>query len=132
MSYPFEHYRDKDGRERVERRVGDHRCDFCLARIDYATVWTYPCAPMPIVGSTGRVIDASDDEWAVCPDCHELIQASRIGTLIERCVTLQPVHEPPSEIAYYPPLALRRRWMRENVLRFLDARLGPPRQGASW
>jgi hypothetical protein len=131
MSYPFEHY-EEDGKPHVTRREGDHRCDFCLALIDYATVWTYPCAPMPIVGPAGRVIQATDDDWAVCPDCHALIQGSKIGALVERAVTQQPINEPPNTLIRYGPVPMRRRWMRENVLRFMDARTGPPWNGPPW
>lgn len=118
------------GKLYAHRRDGQYRCDFCLVRIDLATVWTYPAVDMPIAGPPSRPFEASEDDWAVCPECHELLAASKIGPLVERIVKLQPINEPETAVRYYPPVSLRRRYARENVLRFLDARKAPPYQGA--
>lgn len=121
--YPYVHYTE-GGRQYVRRR-GQPVCDFCLA--PWHDEWTYPAAPMPIVG--GPVIGGSDDDFAVCEECHRLLQASRIGELVERIVTMQPINEPPNEWRTYKPKPIARRAARENVLRFLDARKAPPYRG---
>lgn len=122
--------RGPDGQ--VFRKDGQEVCDFCLAP---GPTWEFPAAPMPVHGHF--VIGASVDEWAACDTCKELIVASKLGALIEHCVSTQrelwPTGTPgtlPSGargVVAHPPLPLHRRQMRENLLRFLDARTGPPR-----
>jgi hypothetical protein len=121
---PFIHYTDEQGRHRVKRRDGIV-CDFCLKP---EPEWTYPADDMPIVESRPGLglIQGSIDEWAVCEDCHGLLQRSAVGEPVERMVSKQPVHDPPGPTTYYPPVSLRRRAARTNVLRFLDARRGQP------
>lgn len=101
-------------------------CDFCLGS---DPVWEYPAAPMEIVG--GSLIDRSDDEFAACEACHELLEAHRIGPLVERIVAAHRELVRRGQVAQgwvAPPLPIHRRETRENVLRFMDARLGPPRR----
>lgn len=108
---------------------GQERCDFCLM-LRPEPSWTYPTAPMELESPTRNpiqaVFDGTDDDWLVCQACHELVQSSGIGALVERIVNLQPMHRPADEAVYYPPVPLRRRAARQNVLRFMDARRGPP------
>lgn len=120
--YPFEHYVE-GGHQHVRR--ARPVCDFCL--VPWEDAWTYPAVEMPIVGHA--LINASNDDWAVCDECHRLLQGSRIGELVERIVTMQPIHEPPNEWRRYRPTPIARRVARENVLRFLDARKAPPYRG---
>lgn len=125
----YEIYVDEQGRRRARPRDHAIRCDFCLATLAVPDCWTYPAAPMEIVGPEGRPYQASDDDWAACQTCHELIAGSRIGELVERMVAEHPRNFPETEARVYPPVSLRRRWARENLLRFMDARTGPPHHG---
>jgi hypothetical protein len=120
--FPYRFYRER-GRQYVTR--DQPVCDFCLA--PWQEAWTYPAAEMPIVG--GAIIGGSDDDWAVCDECHRLLAASRIGELVERMVEFQPINAPDNEWRHYGPKALHRRYARENVMRFLDARRAPPYRG---
>jgi hypothetical protein len=120
--FPFRLYRES-GRQYLTRDTPV--CDFCLT--PWEDAWTYPAAEMPIVG--GAIIEGTDDDWAVCDDCHRLLQRTAIGELVERMVKLQPINEPPNEWRRYKPLPIARRLARENVLRFLDARRGLPYRG---
>jgi hypothetical protein len=117
----YERYVDKDGKRRVRRRKGDEVCDFCLKP---HPTWSYPAAPMEIVGH--HAMSGSDDEWAACDECHALIEAHNLGGLVERVVAMQPVHRPADDVIYYPPVPVARRKARQNLLRFMDARTGPP------
>jgi hypothetical protein len=128
MSEPtrqYEYYVE-DGKQRVRLADGREVCDFCLAP---DPPWSYPQAPMPIVGHA--VITHSDDDWGACDGCHELIQRGTIGKLVRRAVEEQRRHVPegtrlPDGIVRYPSLSQSLMLMRENVLRFMDARNGPP------
>jgi hypothetical protein len=96
-------------------------CDFCL----HPDVrWEYPATRMPVVGHA--LITHSEDEWGACDECKNLIEAHKLGPLVERCVKGQQEADFPAEYTT-PPLAIMRRQMRENLLRFMDARTGPPR-----
>lgn len=114
-------------------RVGEPRCDFCLTR---PVRWTYPAAPMEVVGAP--VITDSDDDFAACDACHELIEAKRIGPMVERMVHIQRENLPAGSTAgttrqgdelvvRWPPVPIHRRKARRNLLRFFDARTGPAR-----
>lgn len=101
-------------------------CDFCLGP---EPVWEYPAAEMEIVG--GSLIDRSDDEWAACEGCHALLEAHKIGPLVERIVAKHREMKRRGDVApgwVEPPLPIHRRLTRQNVLRFMDARTGPPRR----
>jgi hypothetical protein len=95
-------------------------CDFCLSP---DVVWEFPCAPLQLVGHP--LFQWSDDEWAACDGCKELVEAGRIGPLMERMLKGQQA----TENARYPmkPIPIWRRETRENVRRFMDSRLGPAR-----
>jgi hypothetical protein len=120
--WPYRFYREH-GQQYVTR--DKPVCDFCLT--PWADEWTYPAAEMPIVGAP--IIDGTDDDWAVCDKCHELLKNTKIGELVERMVELQPTNDPPNEWRRYPPKPLHRRLARENVMRFLDARKAAPYRG---
>jgi hypothetical protein len=94
-------------------------CDFCLGP---DPTWEFPAARMPIKGHP--LIDQSDDEWGACDECKALIEAHKLGPLVERCVEGQLAMEIPANFAKLSP-ALLRRTLRENLLRFMDARRGP-------
>jgi hypothetical protein len=117
-----------DAHGRAYRLDGLVVCDFCLGP---GPTWEFPAAPMPIVGHA--TIGASDDEWAACDECAALVTASRLGELVERCVQRQRelyptgTPGPGGTIVQHKPLPLARRDFRANLLRFLDARTGPPR-----
>lgn len=124
-SYQYERY-TKGGKWRVRFADGREVCDFCLTP---NPTWSYPTAPMPIQGHP--VITASDDDWGVCNRCHELIKAGNIGALVRHAVDTQRQQVPPGTmladgLVTYPSLGASYALMRENVLRFMDARNGPP------
>jgi hypothetical protein len=100
-------------------------CDFCLAP---DPPWTYPAAPMEL---DSAIFDASVDDFAVCDDCHQLIAAGDVAGLTLRIVQLQQVHVPPGTVidgglVTYPPQLIALERAKFNVLRFMDARTGPP------
>lgn len=98
-------------------------CDFCLA---LNPTWEYPAAPMPIQGH--HTIDRSEDEFAACDECHRMIEQKSVGALVERMVTEQRRHLTESgTAALFKPVPIHRRESREILLRFFDARTGPPR-----
>jgi hypothetical protein len=122
-THQYEHY-TKDGKHRVRFADGREVCDFCLTP---DPTWSYPTAPMPIAGHP--VIGASD--WGVCDKCHELLKAGNIGALVRHAVAEQRRQVPPGTVladglVTYPPIGTAYAVMRENVLRFMDARNGPP------
>lgn len=114
--------RDAEGKLRATRIDGVEVCDFCLAP---EPKWEYPAADMEVVSS---IIDRSDDPWGACEECHRLLEASDIDGLIARMVREQPIHYPPSSLLSYPEPEQARLICRRNVLRFMDARSGPPRE----
>lgn len=128
----YKTYRDEDGQLHAYL-PGGPACDFCLTPFaDVREAWTYPAAPMPVVGHP--VITDSPDDWAACEICHKLIEAKRLGALVEWALAQQERMAPEGTIkgdhvVTYPPMAIRRRRFRENLLRFFDARTGPPYQG---
>lgn len=107
------------GREIITPR-GEPMCDFCLLR---GPTWEYPATLMPLKGHP--LVDATDDEWGACDECHDLIEAKRIGPLVERCVNGHI--EAATAGVRVPPTPILRRELREKLLRFFDARTGPPR-----
>jgi hypothetical protein len=96
-------------------------CDFCLSP---DVKWEYPATRMPLVGHP--LINESTGEWAACDGCKELIDAHKLGPLVERSIRGQQEAARPDN-AYTKPLPIWRRELRENLLRFMDARTGPPR-----
>lgn len=118
----FERAVADDGSARMLRTDGVEVCDFCLTP---NPTWEYPAAPMEIVGHP--LINRSDDEWGACDDCHRLIEAHKIGALVERLVKVQGEHQIGPGVSL-KPLPVARREARHNILRFMDARLGPARE----
>jgi hypothetical protein len=100
-------------------------CDFCLSP---NVRWSYPAAPMPVASA---IIDATDDDWAVCAGCSALIDAGDIIGLADRVVREQPLNVPPGSmsdggVVVYPHPSVSRRMAMENIVRFMAARRGPP------
>lgn len=110
---------EKDGKTYLTAR--EEVCDFCLAS---DPTWEYPATDMPVKGHP--LIDESTGEWAACDECHALIEAKKLGALVERCAQAQLGAETPADV-HAPPLPILRRQLRENMLRFFDARTGPAR-----
>lgn len=101
-------------------------CDFCLSP---RPRWSYPTAPMEIVG--GPIYTASQDDFAVCEDCHRLLAAGDILGLTERIIRWQPRYVPAGSVrdggvVIYPHESARRASAMANILRFMDARRGLP------
>lgn len=124
---------DKEGRSYIhylgdqgEHRVMGHDevCDFCCVQ---PPTWEYPAAEMEIVGHPE--MDASDDEWGACDDCHALIEAHKPDELIALVVKRQRRQIYEMRVAGHdvmlPPGMDAS--VRQNVLRFFDARTGRPR-----
>lgn len=100
----------------------DPVCDFCLLP---QPEWEFPAAPLQLVGHP--LVDWSDDEWAACTACKELVEAGKIGELVERSIKGHTEAQRPGYVVT-KPLAIWRRETRENMRRFMDARTGPPRE----
>jgi hypothetical protein len=96
-------------------------CDFCLVT---RPTWEYPAERMPLLGHP--LVDESEGEWAACDECHALIDAHKLQELIDRCIKAQIEAETPGYVVS-PALYIMRRKLRENLLRFFDARTGPAR-----
>lgn len=121
--------RGADGR--AFRMDGQVVCDFCLTP---DPTWRFPAAPMSLHGHA--FVGLSDDDFAACDECKEMIVASKIGPLVERCVALHRARYPEGTpgslpgmgmgVVRQPALPIHRQQMRKNILRFLDARKGPP------
>lgn len=113
---------DDDGRHRVG--PVDAVCDFCCSN---PPSWEYPAARMEIIGHPA--IDASDDEWAACGVCHGFLEAHDLEALIEFIVATQrrvmAIRRAEGMDMVEPPKFTEA--VRRNVLRFMDARTGPPR-----
>lgn len=66
------------------------RCDLCNIQIE-GNCWTYATpntAPDPDT-AVGPLYWAEDEEWAVCEDCHQLIQEKNWPQLFWRSVEQQ-------------------------------------------
>jgi hypothetical protein len=113
-------YEDASGRRHAILKGGRIICDFCLAP---NPPWTYPAGHVHIVGH--RAITDSDDPWAACDTCHDLIEAENHVELVEHMLRGQKHHSPPDARRIYPPDLILRLTLRENVMRFLAARTGP-------
>jgi hypothetical protein len=101
----------------------DPVCDFCCLG---APAWTYPAARMEIVGHP--VMTASRDDWACCEQCHAFIEAHDLDGLFEYIKKMfrRSLYEQrlAGKEMYEPGEVWEN--ARQNVLRFFDARLGPP------
>lgn len=96
-------------------------CDFCLSP---DVTWEFPATRMPLQGHP--LIDVSEGAWAACDDCRRLVESTQIGALVERSIKGQEQAETPGYVEMQNVYKLRRQ-LRENILRFLDARTGPAR-----
>lgn len=100
-------------------------CDFCLGPDPR---WAYPAAPMWL---THPIFTRSEDDFAVCQPCHELLERGDILGLTDRILVEQPRHVPGGTIrdggvVTWPHPSVRRTQALANILRFMDARKGPP------
>lgn len=125
-THEFVRYIGPDGESRVDFADGREVCDFCLTP---DPPWEYPAAPMPITGH--YLISRSDDSFGLCDTCHQLVQIGNIGRLVRWICEEQKRQMPagtllPDGFVAYPSLSIMLVQVRENVLRFLDARSGPP------
>lgn len=106
-----------------EPAPGQHVCDFCLTP---GPSWIYPCGPVTLMTPDPDGIDASDDPWAVCDRCKELIEAGHYESLISHCADTQGrLQVAPGFVTL--PRRERVRILRHNVREFMRARQGDPR-----
>lgn len=80
-------YDGPDGKRRVERRKP--LCDFCM---DDNVEWGFACTDEE-VDLYSEIAQKSDDDWAACDTCKELIVADRWLELAERSVAGQVAME---------------------------------------
>lgn len=111
----------RDGRLELDIAPGQAVCDFCTHP---EPKWEYPCGPVAIVGND--LMDASDDEWAACDRCHELIEAGDPMALVQHAVKAQR-DQPLAPGWIQPPVKLQIEGMIHNVMAFMKARKGPAR-----
>jgi hypothetical protein len=111
-----------DGSVDLEVAPGQKVCDFCL---DPNPTWEYECGVVAIVGNPN--IHASDDEWAACTTCRDLIEAGSIPGLVRRMVDGQTARVREADIMDLPPRRVQVQNARTNVLAFLRAKRGGPR-----
>lgn len=116
----------------VDERGGRHLvrdnpiCDFCLAE---NPTWSYPASPMNI--ELRGAIDATQDDWAACDRCHELLERKDWRTLAVHCLETQAKRFKDGE-KIMPILnnpTLRTKALARLVVHFLDFeehRTGPP------
>lgn len=81
-------------------------------------------------------INASDDAWAACDKCHDLIEDGDIQRLVRWSVKTQRRLDPPNVVrdgyrSVYPPLHVHQRTQMAIVLEFMRARTGPAYRVAS-
>lgn len=118
MSDPrYRFYRDAEGRQRAARTNDEWVCDFCLSP---DPLWDYPAAEMEVLSS---ICNRSDDEWGACQKCHEYLQAGDIEGLV--CWSVEQQRRLSAEYDM-PPRTVHLAMQRYNILRFMDARTGPP------
>jgi len=113
-------YVSPTGARRVMLKGAQIVCDFCMAP---EAPWVYPCGNMPIMGH--RMITHSDDPWGACDECHNFIEADQYDMLVEHMIKKQKEHRPPDNATVYPPEDLMRVFLRQNVINFRKARIGP-------
>lgn len=106
---------------------GQHVCDFCLSP---NPTWEYPCGYVELmVPIPGEGIDSSNDPWAACERCHELIEAGYYDTLVSHCADTQGKLQ--LAPGFFPlPRRERVKILRHNVREFKRARQGDPRRYA--
>lgn len=102
-------------------------CDFCLGP-DVA--WDYPTAPITDTQHPVFTVLAGDG-FAACESCHRALVLGDYEGLVWRIAAYQPVHVPEGTVVeggvvVYGPLEVQLTKARFAVLRFLEARTGPP------
>lgn len=106
-----------------ERRTSrfQEMCDFCTQR--GALPWTYPCGLVDLRAQMNPLMTHSNDDWAACERCHELIEAGDIEGLIARMLekTLGEAITDMSKLT----LVIVRGEIRKHLARFTAARTGP-------
>lgn len=121
LGRPYKRYVE-DGIEHVQGE--EPVCEFCCRTTPQ---WEYPAAPMEIVGHPS--ITHSNDDWAACPVCHALIEAHDIDGLVQHAVKSQrrTIYELRMRGMDIGTIMDLETGLRQNILRFMDARMGPPR-----
>jgi hypothetical protein len=108
--------------------VAELICDFCLGP---DPAWDYPTAPIDHIDGPSPFSALAGDGFAVCTACHVLLVRGDTVALADRIVREQPINVPPGSeqdggVVVYPHPAARRGYAMQAILRFMDARLGPP------
>jgi len=96
-------------------------CDFCFAKHPR---WAYPCGVVQI--DNHPTIDMSDDDWAACDTCHDLIEAGDVAALAERVYEQQKTmvaEQPNLKMPPHDDVILQ---FRALFYRFSQARTGAP------
>lgn len=106
MTGPKHEYTTKDGKRYVRVAIADPMCDFCMAP---KPPWAYPAKFVPV---SAYAILNDVEHWSVCDLCHRLLETEDIDGLVKR------IFDSPSH--------LTRKRIRRIIVRFLDARMGPP------
>jgi hypothetical protein len=70
------------GHERFTAYPGHEVCDFCLST---AVVGAYDTS-REISVDVGPITNLTNDPWACCEPCHELIEADDVEALVERAI----------------------------------------------
>lgn len=117
---------DKEGGLHLSPPPGQEVCDICLKPWREDEDWTYPCGPVALAHP---VFTNSDDPWAVCQGCHELIQADDWEGLLERALLKQREKPPPNPEFVQAPMWLHRASLTHNLAAFREARNGEPYRG---
>lgn len=108
--------------DRTYLNTPEPMCDFCLLR---QPTWEFPATAMPIEGHP--LVGMVDGAWAACDECHRLVEAKDIPALLDRSIKGQQEAERPGYVVLLGDTYKLRRQLRENILRFFDARTGPAR-----
>lgn len=111
--------RHKEG-DRTYIDTPEPMCDFCLLT---EPTWEYPATAMPIEGHP--LVGTVDGAWAACDECHRLVEAKDIQALVNRSIEGQRDTERPGYVVFLGDTYKMRRQLRDNILRFFDARTGP-------
>ncbi|HET7110247.1 MAG TPA: hypothetical protein VFI41_05210 [Gemmatimonadales bacterium] len=86
------------------------KCDICYVRMPPDMVWTYEIVPFSMRGEPGQRDYQDDGAWALCPDCHQAVQAQRFEDVFARSFAIDP-----------PTNAAEERWKRRIIGLFLLA-----------
>lgn len=97
-------------------------CDFCETR--GSVKWAYPAGDMKIV-LPGALFDRSDDAWAACERCSELLEAGDLVAMARHVLRVQLANE---GVTNWMPRGMWERGLANMTLHleaFQKARLGP-------